>query len=78
MKVMECFYKTKKLSIKNNDGKKFVYEFELRDKSLPQNQSIYVFGNYGVGEIADKLYRKYPKVKYIGFDDCYTLREDFI
>ena len=75
---MKCFEQSKKLSIKNNDGKKFIYEFELRDKSLPQNQSIYVFGGYGVGEIADKLYRKYPKVKYVGFDDGYTLREDFI
>jgi len=75
---MDCSFKqTKKFWINNNKGKRIVYEFEERDENLPQNKSIYVFGKYD-GGMADKLYRKYPKVKYIGFLTGYTLREDFI
>ena len=78
---MDCSFKqTRKYWIADNKGKRFVYEFEERmiNGKVQKDRSIYVFGGIGVGEIADKLYRKYPKVRYIGFNDKWTLRKDFI
>ena len=79
---MDCYFQqTRKYWITDNKGKRFFYEFDrvmLNEKIAEYDNSITVFGKYGVGEIADKLYRKYPKIEHIRFDDQFTLREDFI
>ena len=79
---MECYFQqTRKYWITDNKGKRFVYEFErrmLNGKVAKYDNAIYVFGKMGNGGIADKLYRKYPKIEYIGFDNQWSLRKDFI